>query len=299
MLIKKSIVLNDTNNSDKKAVLTIEGEGENIKGRIRLYNFGIEPKGILTLGVYCNGQVFKAGLTHEKGMLYTFFFDENIVAEDFSCAVVNVYNGQAKPILFGATFGNGENGLQQVVDAVKGAKNIDDIESVLDEYGVDFDDDEKAEIEKAIDKEFDCQECANCKYKKYFYSQQTVNKCNEEKCEEDEKVKSFYQEIKPQIDRLFKENKEEEYLDKIFPDSKWVKVNLDSGDYYVFGLIYQNNEVKYICYGVPGVYQKIPPRELVGYPTWLPIDNNNQEGFGYWLTYQDAESGDSVKAIVE
>ena len=303
MTIKKSIVLNDTKNSDKKAVLTVEGESDNVKGRIRLYNFGVEPKGILTLGVYCDGKVYKAGLTHEKGMLYTFFFDANVLSKDFSCAVVNVYNGEAKPILFGATFGNGENELQKVVDAVKSAKNVDEIEKVLDDYGVDYDDEEKVEIERAIDKEFECKDCSNCKYKKYFYSQQMVNKCDEDKYlneEIEQKIEqTFYQEIKPQIDKLFKENKEEEYLDKIFPDSKWVKVNLDSGDYYVFGLIYQNNEVKYICYGVPGVYQKTPPRELAGYPTWLPLDDKNQEGFGYWLTYQDAKSGDSVKAIVE
>ena len=120
---------------------------------------------------------------------------------------------------------------------------------------------------------------------------------NEEEIIENEKT--FYQEIKPQIDKLFQENKEEGYLNKIFPNSKWVKVNLDNGDYYVFGLIYQNEDVKYICYGVPGIYQKVPPRELAGYPAWLPLDNDNQEGFGYWLTYQDAQSGESVKAIVE
>ena len=32
MSIKKSIVLNDTKNSDKKAVLTVEGDGDVVKG---------------------------------------------------------------------------------------------------------------------------------------------------------------------------------------------------------------------------------------------------------------------------
>ncbi len=300
MSIKKSIVLNDTKNSDKKAVLTVEGDGDVVKGRVRLYNFGVEPKGILTLGIYSNGQVSKAGLTHEKGMLYTFFSDSKMLNQDFSCAVVNVYNGEAQPILFGATQGNGENNLQKVVDAVKGVRNIDEIEQVLNDYGIDYDEEEKKEIEKELDKEFECKNCANCKYKQYFYSQKLSQKDfdeNEEEIIEDEKT--FYQEIKPQIDKLFQENKEEGYLNKIFPNSKWVKVNLDNGDYYVFGLIYQNEDVKYICYGVPGIYQKVPPRELAGYPAWLPLDNDNQEGFGYWLTYQDAQSGESVKAIVE
>ena len=73
----------------------------------------------------------------------------------------------------------------------------------------------------------------------------------------------------------------------------------ESGDYYVLGLIYEEDELKYVCYGVTGIYQKNPPRELSGYPVWFPLDKEKREGFGYWLTYQDAESGKSVKAIVE
>ena len=111
--------------------------------------------------------------------------------------------------------------------------------------------------------------------------------------------KSFYEELKPQIEKLFSENKQEDYLEKIFQNSKWVRVNLQNDDYYVFGLIFENENVKYICYGVPGVYQKNPPRELSGSPSWLALDSQNREGFGYWISYQDAQSGENVKAIVE
>ena len=77
------------------------------------------------------------------------------------------------------------------------------------------------------------------------------------------------------------------------------KVSIDdNGDYYVLGLLYEGENLKYICYGVPGVYQKYPPRELSGYPIWFPLDENSPEGFGYWLSYQDANSGESVKAVV-
>ena len=86
----------------------------------------------------------------------------------------------------------------------------------------------------------------------------------------------------------------------MIPNSKWVRVEFDGeGDYYILGLIYEGENIKYVCYGVPGIYQKTPPKQLSGYPVWFPLDNEKRESFGYWLTYQDAESGESIKAIVE
>ena len=141
MLIKKSLVLNSPNHDNKKAVLSIEGDEENLTGRVRLYNFGILPKGILTLGVYVGGKVHKEGLTHQSGMLYTFLLDSNLFDKDFSCAIINIYNGEVSPILFGASQGKSTN-LDQVVQAIKGAENVKEVEQVLDDFGVDFDEEE-------------------------------------------------------------------------------------------------------------------------------------------------------------
>ena len=90
-------------------------------------------------------------------------------------------------------------------------------------------------------------------------------------------------------------------MQECIPSSKFVKVEYDcSGEYYILGLIYdENGEIKYLCYGVPGIYQKSPPSQLSEYPVWFPLDDEKKESFGYWLTYQDANSGESVKAIVE
>ena len=52
MVERKNMVLNGVENSTQKAVLTLESDDEFIKGRLRLYNFGAEPKGILSLGIY-------------------------------------------------------------------------------------------------------------------------------------------------------------------------------------------------------------------------------------------------------
>ncbi len=311
MMSKKSIVLNGVENKSQRAVLTIECDGEMASGRVRLYNFGVEPKGIISLGINDGKNVIKAGLTHSSGMLFTFMSEIKQIPEKFSCAVVNFVGGEARPILYGCSDGyqDREQVFKQVIDSLSLAKDARQVEKVLDDYGIDYDEQEKEDIEKEIDRALDencvktCgKDCDNCEYKK-FYLEHTkkmeLDKTDESENDNNQTSSKFYEEMKEQIDSLFANNPNEDYLMQLLPNSKWVKVSIDeSGDYYVLGLIYDENKLKYICYGVPGVYQKYPPRELSGYPIWFPLDEDKPEGFGYWLSYQDADTGESVKAVV-
>ena len=305
MVNKKSIVLNGVNDKSQRAVLTIECNGEISSGRVRLYNFGVEPQGIISLGINDGKTVTKAGLTHSSGMLFTFICELKQIPNNFSCAIVNFVNGEPKPILYGCSEGykDKEEIFDQVITSLNKSKNVSEVESVLDTYGVDYEGDEKVEIESLIDKEVSaCQkDCDNCEYKKFYLSH--TKKMSNDNAENDKGEvaieNKFYNEMKKQIDDLFANNPSENYLEQLLPNSKWVKVSIDdNGDYYVLGLLYEGENLKYICYGVPGVYQKYPPRELSGYPIWFPLDENSPEGFGYWLSYQDANSGESVKAVV-
>ena len=307
MQYKKNMVLQGVEEKNKKGLLTISSDGESVKGQLRLYNFGIEPRGIISLGLVTKGKVEKAGLIKSGRMLYTFNGNFTL-SDDFSCAVVNFDNGQPKPILYGSTFINERDLVyQEVINALSQTKSAGEVENILDNYGIDFDDDEKVDIEKSIDKamiedkskkEGECQkDCEHCEYKMY-YMKNTIDCQNQNVEKRSTKNQSFYSEMKGQIDSIFENNPTEEYLESLIPNSKWVKVELKNGDYYVLGLIYQENELKYICYGVPGVYQTLPPRQLSGYPVWFPLDSNKNGGFGYWLSYQDAENGESVKAVI-
>ncbi len=315
MLSKKSVVLSGKDNSKQKAVLSMECDGMMLRGKVRLYNFASEPRGIISLGIYHHEKVIKAGLTKVSTMLFSFQTQIEKIPDKFSCAVVNFVGGEPAPILYGTSDGNtSEDIFAEVISSLKEATSVQEVEDVLGQYGIDYDEEEQKEIEKAIDDEMAkndeeaCGRCEECKYKKYYMehvTSLTSIAAAEEKLESEEKKiieekPSFYSEIKDQIEKLFNENKEEEYLEELIPNSKWVKVEVeDGGDYYVFGLLYEENKLRYVCYGVPGVYQKNPPRELSGYPVWFPLDEGRREGFGYWLTYQDADSGESIKAIVE
>ncbi len=104
---------------------------------------------------------------------------------------------------------------------------------------------------------------------------------------------SFYESVKDQIDRLFEKNERFEKLERLLPDSKWLKVSYDgSGKYYLVGTI--GTPVRYLCYGVPGDYSPTPPSDLVGYCQWLAEDTDNPAGKGFWLMYQDGVTGKSV-----
>lgn len=306
MVERKNIVLNGVENISQKAVLTLESDGEVTKGRLRLYNFGTEPKGIISLGIYQDGKVAKAGLIRASSMLYTFSCNVAKLNNNFSCAVINFVESEPKPILYGNSEGYSDQDLifGEVMRALATSKNMTEVEDTLDKYGLDYEESLKEEINKVIEKEVtctsqDCSNCENCEYKKFYLSQVEIENFEETEIDVEPLSEQFYMEMKPQLDDIFANNPSEDYLQDLLPNSKWVKVKIDEdGNYYVLGLIYEEEKLKYICYGVPGVYQKNAPRELSGYPVWFPLDEGKPQGFGYWLSYQDADNGESIKATV-
>lgn len=105
----------------------------------------------------------------------------------------------------------------------------------------------------------------------------------------------FYNLISDQLDELFNRYPREENLEALIDESKWCKIDSDiDGRYYVVGLIYVDEEIKYICYGVPGNYEIEPPSELKKYSQWLPTDPQKPYTVGYWVMYQDADTGENV-----
>ncbi len=308
-MLKKSIVLSDVENTNKKAVLSLEEDGQGVCGTLRLYNFPHEPNGVLSLGLYSGNQVFKAGLTKKSQMFYQFFISLKNIPNKFSCAIVNFQNAVVKPLLFGSSEGSQDDIFGSIITELSTENSLENTKNVLDKYGVDFQEEEKRQVEQEIDSALCDARCANCIYKNHFYKDEPVQaesllekeaKAEPQETKSEEKPElEFFDRLKPQIDKLFENNPAENALQELFPASKWVKVEYeDEGDFFVFGLLYDEaGEVKYVCYGVPSVFDENPPEELDGYPIWLPLDD--EKGFGYWMTYQDASTGEPVKAIID
>ena len=306
-MTKRSIVLSDINgNSPLKAVLTLERKDDDVEGMIRFYNFPIEYEGLLTLGFNVDNEVIKSGLTKKANSLYTFFLSKDFIDKKFSCAVISFKEAEAKPLLYGSTNGREEEIYANIISELSRNSNIENVERVLDRYGVEYDEEEQKEIDDKIDECMKENKCSKCFYKEQFYSKvQSEEEKKEELVEEEvkepkEEKENFYFKLKPQIDKLFENNPIEKNLEDLIPSSKWVKVEYeDDGDFYVFGLLYEGKDIKYVCYGVPAIFEDEPPKELSGFPIFLPLDKNNKKGFGYWLTYQDAETGEPIKAVIE
>lgn len=107
---------------------------------------------------------------------------------------------------------------------------------------------------------------------------------------------TYYEKNKRELDEVFSRFPKEENLSKIFPCSKWSKVFYEKEKYYVVGLIKEDGQEKYICYGVPDEYSLNPPKELKGYCCFIPLSLFDLTGKGYWMMFQDAVTGASIKS---
>lgn len=112
---------------------------------------------------------------------------------------------------------------------------------------------------------------------------------------EQEKGKSkegrFFDKIADKIEKLFSENEKDEELNSLIPDSRWARVKTDDG-WYVVGVVGEPSE--FICYGIPGDDPSDPPEEDEGCRQWIEVEKG---GRGYWMMYQSAETGETLKAI--
>lgn len=106
---------------------------------------------------------------------------------------------------------------------------------------------------------------------------------------------NFYNMIADQIDELFDIYPRETNLEKLIDNSVWCRIDTEfDNKYYVVGIIKEYNDIKYICYGVPGNYNIEPPIEMRNYSQWLPTDTTDPYNSGYWVMYQDSDTGENI-----
>ena len=83
----------------------------------------------------------------------------------------------------------------------------------------------------------------------------------------------------------------EKILNDAVANSKWAHVQTGE-DYYVVGVLFNDDEPSFICYGVPADSKQTPPSELENTCVWLPVGDGEK---GYWVIYQSARTGEIVK----
>ena len=116
---------------------------------------------------------------------------------------------------------------------------------------------------------------------------------------ENEGESTFFDAISMQFDEVFNKNKHCEEIENLIPNSQWVWVNGedDVESEYVLGKIFdENGELECICYAEKtDERSKIPNTIDLDYAQWLPLDENNTDLSGFYIMYQDAKSGETIK----
>lgn len=105
----------------------------------------------------------------------------------------------------------------------------------------------------------------------------------------------YYDKVKGELTALFGKYPAEEELAACIPYSRWARVVFSRNKYYTVGVICDEKKPKYICYGVPAETHGEPPAALKGFCSFLPLSVFDTEGRGYWMMFQDAETGQCVK----
>ena len=100
----------------------------------------------------------------------------------------------------------------------------------------------------------------------------------------------FYDRMRADIEKIFAAYPKEEGLETAMEGSRWAKISYGEGKYYVFGVLSVEGVPRYICYGVPSSDGQNPPKSLANCASFMPV-----KGGGYWIMYQDAHTGVSVK----
>lgn len=332
--LKKTIVLSSKEDGYRAlCVLTLLKSQMGVFGAIRAYDIGSKS---LILGISVNNkQVLKQNVEIENGKTYNFKLDKSFAIDGkIGCVLVENIDGKLKPIVYGAsddikdykqvvveTLNNSINNLFAVKEkAVLEEKNAPNFEEVIKDEEIieerlkeEFDKESERlgekieEVEDIVSKNLTFEDDSSMQEieekeiepkiiesaKLFEYDENVVE---EEIKQEINRTNEFYNMISEQIDELFIRYPREERLEKLIPESKWVKVDYENeGRVYVIGLIYEDSVLQYVCYGVPGEYSIEPPRELEKYSQWLPLDPNEPMKDGYWIMYQDADSGDAVE----
>ena len=136
--------------------------------------------------------------------------------------------------------------------------------------------------------------CEGCIYKQAFFEREQDEK-EENLNQETENVKNeFFEQVKSSIDNLFETYPPNDELIEAIENSRFVKVDYEGdGNFYSVGLIFDDDDLKYICYAIPSEEGVCPPKELSEFSQWLKI----RDGYGYWLTYQDGKTGESITFV--
>ena len=287
----KNIILTSANGEKNlKGILTLENTKNNTLVNLKTYNLLGFNK--LILGIKAGGELYKVELTDEENYL----IEKNLnLNEKISAVVLNVENQKTEILIWGSNETNrvwknsilydldlNDNEDDKKTNLVTESEKVK-TNNMVNNFMANDDYETDEEIETIVDNAFESEPLED-----------------ENTTEENKNNKSdFLSSIENQVEELLNSYEEEKALENLIPNSKFVKVNSSGDNFYIFGVIYENNEIKYIVYGLPGEFSVKPDDEYTNYYQWLPLNPENPEGYGYYLMYQDASTGNQIEVMFD
>lgn len=298
--LKHTMILSGEGN--EVATLSIEKKLNGVFGTIKIYN--LIDKNDLVLGLSFDEKIIKQNIMLNDKDTYTFKLKDVDKLDNISSVLVRKNVDKFEPILWGKK----QYKFDEILNEFNNAY-IDNSKGITTQSANSslFETTDK-EVEELIDNEMNKPEDEMVEQE--IDNEEELDESDE--VEDDELEKDIFQEenkklnnlegnqffelISEQIDDLFENYPRVDELEELLPNSKWVKIDFENdGNEYVLGLIYDQFDLKYICYGVPGEFNSVPPKQL-GECQWLPL-NPKEPGDGYWVIYQDASTGEKVDVI--
>lgn len=279
-MTSKTIIISSQGASGR-GILSLVDQDDILECRLRLYDV---PKlsASCKLGIYHQGQVYSSNLLLKNGVYTSSLVGSFDMNQDFYSAIIDTSQNN-KVVLSGGTYA-GYFFNENVFDSNQTETLQEKIEQ--EEYTTQQEDTPK---EDCFD---DCDKCAKCKYKEFFYAE-NLPKEDMPKQEsiiqekQEEKTSTLLDSIIPQFDYIFSHYDVDEVLTNLIPNSKFVKVS-EGHDFYSIGVIYENEQIKYLCYAVFATNNAAPPMEIGKNYQWLPLDKEDPLSEGYYIVFQDA-----------
>lgn len=309
-IIKKTIILSDKTSKNKpQMVLELENKNSMVFGCLKSYNQ--KYLGDLILGIKSGAKIVKQNISFVDKKCQFKLSDPIDLGGDIDCVMVDT-SKDFEPILWGNAKANSTKSLisslkESVGKLSKGLRQQSKSPSIQNSSGCVHNSQYASPKPSSIPKNSD-PEVAMASVELttndtgFDLAEETkaeLFETNEEELtgEIDRGINThnFYDLISDQIAELFARYPREKNLEALVDGSEWCKIDSDTeGRYYVVGIIKKDGDIRYICYGVPGSYDVEPPRELRGYSQWLPTDPHAPYTSGYWVMYQDSDTGENV-----
>lgn len=281
----KTIILSNPNNDINitgRGILSFYIEDDLLLCKLRLYNLAPLDR-YAKLAIYHQDQVYSANLLERNGCFETSLVGNFDIEQDFYSAVIDTTNNNNILIAGGTYAGFFFENLNQELSSQDNEEN-----TISTEEHVDICD--------------DCSNCTNCKYKQFFYEYNQENQPDRQSKithntvqPEEQSIGSHIEEkitetlldnIAPQFDFIFEKYPLNQELSNLIENSKFVELQ-ENSQCFSIGAIYENDEIKYICYAVKSSYNQPAPAELGEHYQWLPIDPQDPLSDGYYLVFQD------------